>query len=154
MRFFCNRNNGGKYAFVFFLTVQIFLLPFIQYQPDIVHTHHGELSPHSHKGHFHSPGFDELSRPIIHYSSGPEQEEGHQHSYPFADHGPDSYEVNFHKSSVNPGPTFKKVKDVGIRTPVIVSTPTRIPPVSFKLPFPAVTVPKGVFKERSPPFLI
>ena len=68
--------------------------------------------------------------------------------------GPDAYEINFHKSSVNPGQTFKKVKDGSIQTPVIVSTPTLIHPVSFKSPSPTVTVPKGVFKERSPPLLI
>lgn len=154
MTCYSRRKYGVKVALVFFLAAQIFLFPFFHYHPDNVHGHQGELAPHQHKGHFHSPEFDKLSRSITHYSSGSGQEEGRRHSHPFADHGPYSYEINFHKSSVNPGQTFKKIKDGGIQAPVIVSTPTLIHPVLFKSPSPTATVPKGVFKERSPPLLI
>ena len=154
MTCYSRRKYGVKVALVFFLAAQIFLFPFFHYHPDNVHGHQGELAPHQHKGHFHSPEFDKLSRSITHYSSGPGQEEGQHHSHPFADRGPDSYEINFHKSSVNPGQTFKKIKDGSNQTPLIVSTPTLIHPVLFKAPFPTATVPKGVFKERSPPLLI
>lgn len=154
MTFNFKRKYGVKSAMVFFLAFQIFLFPFVHYHPDNVHAHQGELSPHKHQGHFHSPGFEKLSNVIDPHFPEPVQEDGSPHSHPFSSHGVDFVALDLDKSSLNSGKILKKFKDLQVQSLRGLSTSVSSSPKILTLLNANVKVPIGLFQERSPPVLL
>lgn len=136
---------------IFPLVLLLVGLPFFHYHPGNSHTHHSELSPHTHQGHFHSnelSGFVEL----IHHDSANPWQEGEHHSHSDADTGANYFDFNLLKSNGNPVKSFKISKSGNVQKLFIAFEPTR---VHFQPPDRITFESSGIAdspKERSPPF--
>lgn len=143
-----------KDGLIFALVSLILGLPFFHYHPDNSHTHQSELSEHTHQGHFHShelSGFVDL---INHDSPNPWQGEEH-HSHSDTDTSTSSiyFDINLHKSSVNPVKSFKIFKSGNTQKLLRISEPALVHSVSPDILAFESTVLADSPKERSPPFL-
>ena len=140
-------------SLVFLCGFQFFFLPFIHYHPDNTHAHAAELSPHQHRGHFHSPELETLTHLINHHDHS--QGEDHHHSEPFDGTDSDNYEIELYKSNLKSGKPFKIVKNGDVRNRFIIAAPILIyivAPDDFSI---ENSRSSEIFRSRAPPsFLI
>jgi hypothetical protein len=100
---FYKKKYGLTSALVLLCGFQFFLLPFVHFHPDNTHTHHAELSPHHHPGHFHSPELESLTNLLKNFKAA--QGEEHHHS----DNFDDSDNINLHNSKLEKESSIIKV---------------------------------------------
>jgi len=148
---FYQKKYGLMFALVLLCGFQFFFLPFIHYHPDNTHSHHAELTPHHHLGHFHSHELETLTHFIHHEDSLSEghhhadYDEEHHHSDPFDD----TKSVTLHKPKLEKASTvIKKWDAFSFSTIAISETSTlfysKVPPQIYS------GSPKS-FIARSPP---
>ena len=100
---FYKKKYGLTFALVLLCGFQFFFLPFIHFHPGNTHSHHAELSPHHHQGHFHSPELESLTHLIK--NSEASQGEEHHHSDSFDD----SDNINLYKPKLEKGSSIVKI---------------------------------------------
>ena len=144
---FYKKKYGLTFALVLLCGFQFFFLPFVHFHPGNTHTHHAELSPHHHPGHFHSPELESLTNLLENFAAS--QGEEHHHS----DNFDDSDNINLHNSNLVKGSSIVKIGNVNSYSP-----PTTLDLSSFINPdrySKNSSGPPRSFIARSPPaFLI
>jgi len=103
---FYKKKFGLTFALVLLCGFQFFFLPFVHFHPDNTHSHHAEISPHHHPGHFHSPELESLTNLLRNFAAS--QGEEHHHS----DNFDDSDNINLHKSNLVKGSSIVKIGNV------------------------------------------
>jgi hypothetical protein len=100
---FYKKKYGLTFALVILCGFQFFFLPFIHFHPDNTHSHHTELSPHHHQGHFHSHELESLT----HLIKNSEASHGEEHHH--SDNFDDTDSINLHKPKLEKGSSIVKI---------------------------------------------
>ncbi len=97
--------KGRLTGLIWMLGIQFLLFPFFHFHPDMVHGHMGELSPHRHGGHFHSPELENLVRGVHSH----EAEADHSH-HPLEHQGEEHFKIDINKETLTPQKPIKILK--------------------------------------------
>lgn len=150
---FFRKNLKVSLPLVWFLGFLFFLFPFYHYHPENLHGHLGELLPHQHSGHFHSPELEGLEHLLAFQSHPYAENSDRDHSHSPSDKDSHKDQVNLHKTKLKYGPPFKLKKKADFADAMKVSRPSLLGWFSMQ-PVPAKsTAPVKIPTERSPPVL-